>query len=161
MAELVIRNLVERDMPDVLEMEAVFHAERKEDGGLILPSPLAWTRKRYLNELAENNQHALIAWRQKKVVGVLVYARPDDGDFFDVVRLVAHPGFEDGGDVRRALLGHMVTFCREDARRKTLRVFVNGNDLETIKFLEGIEWGHRRLGDSEDTWLYSYETRDD
>ncbi len=158
---MLVRNMVHRHLQDVLEIEASYYATRTA-AGLLLPSHLSWGEADYINAISESNQLALIAEPEdkEKAVGVLVYARPPENESlgFDVLRLVAHPLFELDFNIRRALLGHMVLHAQEDVKRKRLRVFVNGDDIETIRFMESVKWGHSRLKDAHDTWLYSFDT---
>jgi ribosomal protein S18 acetylase RimI-like enzyme len=156
---IIVANLLKRDLPDVLEMEASYHAAvtRAE---LIVPGKLAWDEEDYVNAFAEPNQLVLVARKgpedkAKKVVGALLYARPKESPAFDVLRLIAHPSYEEDFDVRKALVSYLLEYCRLDPRRKSLRVFVHGDDLENMKCLSAMGWKFARLRDADDTYLFS------
>jgi ribosomal protein S18 acetylase RimI-like enzyme len=149
-----VENMTKRDLNDALECEVAYFAARSK-AGLIVPGKLAWEASDYVNAVSEANQLALVARKNKKVVGVLVYARPAEFDGFDIIRLLAHPDYEEDYDVHRSLVGFMYLFCREDEKRNTLRLFVHGDDIDQMRFVATLGWKFKRLKDRDDTYVYS------
>jgi ribosomal protein S18 acetylase RimI-like enzyme len=149
-----VEMMFKEDMASVIEVELEHFSARAGS------DRLAWGEAEYENAVAEANQLALVARKgmDRRAVGAMVYGRPSEFDGFDVLRLVAHPRYEDDYDIRRALLGYMANFAHEDDRRRTLRVYVHGDDLDTIRLMQQLGAPHVRLKDRDDTWLYTLKT---
>jgi len=148
-----------RDLSDVCEIEVAYYNEK--NGNLITPSALAWKIKDYEDAVSESNQLAIVAENKDKVIGVLVYSRPQEDEYFDIIRMVANPLVEVDYNIRKNLLGWIVNFSKEDIKRKKLRLLVDGDDIETMKFMEHIKWPHKRTRDKNDSYLYSWDCSKD
>lgn len=138
---VTFRKVYERDLPALVEMEALAHLWDDPDFGLRCVSPHAWTAADITAVLEEEDTRCWVVDEvDGNIIAYLVYEIEDDA--YRVRRLLVHPDYRNC-DVGRTVLARLYQKIVKSESRKTLRVRVREDDVPTCRWLARMKFASR------------------
>lgn len=132
-----IRDMVKRDLDEVVSMEQRAFTIFDEDLQIKTVHPLAWTEKDYLNAIRKKQSRAYICEEGTLLVGFMVIELERLG--FNILKLMVDPSYRRSG-FGGFMLSHLTEKLVGHTRKDTLRALVYERDEASIAFYRGMNF---------------------